>query len=171
MWCPRWPHRHTYSWGPKVKNVIFKQHLNCKTTSANVGFDKHAKLSTGICVRSSALRPSINGMKSKVNQVIWSGKKGSGKVRVIAITQLYLVLSQFSAYNFNMPESILTILGHNPLQHHYMSHDQHGVKGHVGVKGVKKVIFTKNASTNFELRSCDLYIWSIYSPCILVVLF
>ena len=75
MWCPRWPHRHTYSWGPKVKNVIFKQHLNCKTTSANVGFDKHAKLSTGICVRSSALRPAINGMKSKVNQVIWPSEK------------------------------------------------------------------------------------------------
>ena len=59
-----------------------------------------------------------------------------------------------------MPEPILTILGHNnPLQYRYMSHDQHGVKGHVGVTGVKKVIFTKNASpsTNFKLRSCDLY--------------
>ena len=58
------------------RHFLFKQHLNCKTTSANVGFEKHAKLSPGICVRSSALRPSINGMKSKVNQVIWpSGKK------------------------------------------------------------------------------------------------
>ena len=88
-------------------------------------------------------------------------------------SSFFLLLSQFSACNFNMPEPILTILGHNnPLQHRYMSHDQHGVKGHVGVTGVKKVIFTKNASpsTNFKLRTCDLYIWSIYSPCILVVL-
>ena len=50
--------------------------LIAKLPVPNVGFDKHAKLSTGICVRSSALRPSINGMKSKVNQVIWpTGKK------------------------------------------------------------------------------------------------
>ena len=54
----------------------------------------------------------------------------------------FFLLSQFSAYNSNMPEPILTILGHNnPLQYRYMSHDQHGVKGHVGVTGVKKVIF------------------------------
>ena len=78
-----------------------------------------------------------------------------------ALSSSFFLLSQFSAYNFNMPEPILTILGHNnPLQHRYMSHDQHGVKGHVGVTGVKKVIFTQNASpsTNFKLRSCDLYI-------------
>ena len=81
--------------------------------------------------------------------------------RVLYLSRFFLsffLLSQFSAYNFNMPEPILTILGHNnPLQHRYMSHDQHGVKGHVGVTGVKKVIFTKNA-TNFKLRTCDLYI-------------
>ena len=66
-------------------------------------------------------------------------------------SSFFLLLSQFAAYNFNMPEPILTTLGHNnPLQYRYMSHDQHGVKGHVGVTGVKKVIFTKNASpTNF----------------------
>ena len=41
-----------------------------------------------------------------------------------------------------MPEPILTIFGHNnPLQYRYMSDDQHGVKGHVGVTEVKKVIF------------------------------
>ena len=76
----------------------------------------------------------------------------------------FLFLSQFSAYNSNMPEPILTILGHNPLQYRYMSHDQHGVKGHVGVTGVKRSVFTKNASpTNFKLRSCDLQAYSMLS--------
>ena len=121
-----------------------------------------------------------------------SKSKKSGRVCVISMTQrclvtlplasagscfcpvsLFLLLSQFSAYNTNVPEPILTILGHtNPLQYRYMSHDQHGVTGHVGVTGVKRSFFTENASpTNFEQRSCDLYIWSIYSSCILVVLF
>ena len=38
-----------------------------------------------------------------------------------------------------------------------MSHDQIRVKGHVGVTGVKKVIFTKNATspTDYRVWSCD----------------
>ena len=160
MWCPRWPHRHTYSWGPKVKNVIFKQHLNCKTTSANVGFDKHAKLSTGICVRSSALRPSINGMKSKVNQVIWpSGKKrqrqGPCHRNDTAIS------SSFFCQHANISDTlgpIMLILGQsNKSVNAHFWHDQFGVKGHDGVTGVKKVIFTKIAisSTDHMVWSCD----------------
>ena len=39
----------------------------------------------------------------------------------------------------------------------YLSHDQIRVKGHVGVTGVKKVIFTKNATspTDYRVWSCD----------------
>ena len=42
---------------------------------------------------------------------------------------------------------ILTRLGHKyRLTTPFMSHDQIGVKGHVGVTGVQTAIFTKNAS-------------------------
>ena len=43
----------------------------------------------------------------------------------------------------------------------FMSHDQIRVKGHVGVTGVKKVIFTKNATppTNYVAWLCDLCMW------------
>ena len=42
---------------------------------------------------------------------------------------------------------ILTRLGHKyRLTTPFMSHDQIRVKGHVGVTGVKKIIFTKNAT-------------------------
>ena len=43
----------------------------------------------------------------------------------------------------------------------FMSHDQIRVKGHVGVTGVKKVIFTKNVAppTNYVAWSCDLCMW------------
>ena len=53
---------------------------------------------------------------------------------------------------------ILTRLGHKyRLTTPFMSHDQIRVKGHVGVTGVKKVIFTKNATspTNYRVWSCD----------------
>ena len=45
-----------------------------------------------------------------------------------------------------------------PVDHGpFMSHDQIRVKGHVGVTGVKKVIFTKNATppTDYRVWSCD----------------
>ena len=119
------------------------------------------------------VRPTVTGSKVK--------KKGSGKVRVIALTQLYLVklggmppnlllscdfflsypagvsgrvlyLTRFfllllsssgntsKTYSFDMPRPISTKLGHkNPWPMAFMSYDQNGVKGHVGVTGVKKV--------------------------------
>ena len=61
--------------------------------------------------------------------------------RVLYLSRFFL-LPQFSAYNSNMPELILTILGHNnPLRYRYMCHDQHGVKGSCRGHRVKKVIF------------------------------
>ena len=46
---------------------------------------------------------------------------------------------------------ILTRLGHKyRLTTPFMSYDQIRVKGHVGVTGVKKVIFTKNATPSTD---------------------
>ena len=61
------------------------------------------------------------------------------------------------SYISDMTWPILTRLGHKyRLTIPFMSHDQIRVKGHVGVTGVKKVIFTKNAtSTDYRVRSCD----------------
>ena len=56
------------------------------------------------------------------------------------------------SYISDMTWPILTRLGHKyRLTIPFMSHDQIRVKGHVGVTGVKKVIFTKNATppTNY----------------------
>ena len=62
----------------------------------------------------------------------------------------------------DMLHSILTKLGHNnKCMNVHLWHDQIGVKGHVGVTGVKKVIFTKNAisPTDYMVWSCDSYIF------------
>ena len=63
------------------------------------------------------------------------------------------------SYITDMTWPILTRLGHKyRLTISFMSYDQTGVKGHVGVTGVKKVIFTKNATppTYYVAWSCDL---------------
>ena len=57
---------------------------------------------------------------------------------------------------------ILTKLGNeNRLTIPFMSHDQIGVKGHIGVIGFKKVIFAKNATppTDYVAWSRDLGMW------------
>ena len=71
------------------------------------------------------------------------------------------------SYIFDMAWPILTRLGHKyRLTIPFMSHDQIRVKGHVGVTGVKKVIFTKNATppTNYVAWSCDLCMWKSLRP-------
>ena len=56
---------------------------------------------------------------------------------------------------------ILTRLGHKyRLTISFMSYDQIGVKGHVGVTGVKKVIFTKKSFKSNRLRS--VITWLMY---------
>ena len=65
-------------------------------------------------------------------------------------------------YISDMPWPILTRLGHKyRLTIPFMSYVQIGVKCHVGVTGVKKVIFTKNAtsSTDYVAWSHDLCMW------------
>ena len=62
------------------------------------------------------------------------------------------------SYISDMTWPILTRLGHKyRLTIPFMWHNQIRVKGHVGVTGVKKVIFTKNATspTNYRVWSCD----------------
>ena len=64
-------------------------------------------------------------------------------------------------YISDMTWPIMTRLGHKyQLTIPFMSYDQIGVKGHVGATGVKKVIFTKNAtSADYVAWSCDLSMW------------
>ena len=62
------------------------------------------------------------------------------------------------SYISDMTWPILTRLGHKyRLTIPFMSHDQIRVKVHIGVTGVKKVIFTKNATspTDYRVWSCD----------------
>ena len=66
------------------------------------------------------------------------------------------------SYISDMTWPILTRLGHKyRLTIPFMSYDQIRVKGHVGVTGVKKVIFTKKISspTGYVAWSRDLCIW------------
>ena len=78
---------------------------------------------------------------------------------------LLLLLSSVNislTYISHMTRPILTKLGHKyRLTTPFMSHDQIGVKGHVGVIGFKKVIFTKNATppTDYVAWSRDLCMW------------
>ena len=61
----------------------------------------------------------------------------------------------------DMTWPILTRLGHKyRLTIPFMSYDQIGVKGHVGVTGVKKVIFTKKSFKSNRLRS--VITWLMY---------
>ena len=62
------------------------------------------------------------------------------------------------SYISDMTWPILTRLAHKfRLTIPFMWHDQIRVKGHVGVTGVKKGIFTKNATspTDYRVWSCD----------------
>ena len=65
------------------------------------------------------------------------------------------------SYISDMTWPILTRLGHKyRLTIPFMSYDQIGVKGHVGVTGVKKVIFTKKSFKSYRLRS--VITWFMY---------
>ena len=111
-----------FIWGHRGQKVIFSKNATSAT--------EYMVLSA-LC---NIVYPCYHGTHKYA--LTWDSKLHS------LVSSSFFLLSQFSAYNSNMPEPILTILGHNnPLQYRYMSHDQHGVKGHVGVTGVKKVIF------------------------------
>ena len=69
--------------------------------------------------------------------------------RVLYLTRFFLSFFLSSGntsktYIFDMPRPISTKLGHkNPWPMAFMSYDQSGIKGHIGVTGVKKVISLK----------------------------
>ena len=81
-----------------------------------------------------------------------------------ATVYFFCTISSFFSVNISltyisdMTWPILTRLGHKYwLTTPFMSHDQIGVRGHAGVTGVKKAIFTKNATpTDYVGRSRDL---------------
>ena len=81
---------------------------------------------------------------------------------LLLLSSVNISLTYSVTYISDMTRPILTRLGHKyRLITPFMSHDQIGVKGHVGVTGVKKVIFTKNATppTDYVAWSCDLCMW------------
>ena len=62
-------------------------------------------------------------------------------------SSFFFLLSGNTSFSHTSLHLILTKLGHNDQYvDHYSSTNNHGVKGHDGVTGVKKVIFTKNAT-------------------------
>ena len=79
---------------------------------------------------------------------------------VVCNLQILITLPAQPQVSF-MSRKISTRLGHkNHRPRPNMSYNQPGVKGHVGVTGVKKVIFSKNAtppteSIEYMLWSCD----------------
>ena len=88
---------------------------------------------------------------------------------------LHQFLSHSSSFFFYLstcqylrhPKSIMLILGQsNKSVNAHFWHDQFGVKGHDGVTGVKKVIFTKIAfsSTDHMVWYCDSCIFISYIP-------
>ena len=87
--------------------------------------------------------------------------------RVLYLTRFFLLLLLSSSgntsktYSFDMPWPISTKLGHkNPWPMAFMSYDQNGVKGHVGVTGVKKVKNSKKRYSSYRLQG--MITWLMY---------
>ena len=91
------------------------------------------------------------------------GYSKSGRVRVVSTTHGSSSSSFCQHVNISyMLRSILTKLGLNDQYLDRYSHTNNGgVKGHDGVTGVKKVIFTKIAifRTDYMVWSCDSYMF------------
>ena len=151
--CPRWPLCPTY--GQEVKGqtkVKFQTSSNDKSSSINVlALDKLQKILTVTSLSNLWLKGQrSNFTKCKLNMRLCSD----------LFTDLVSSSSvnTSKSYISDMTWPILTRLGHKyRLTIPFMWHDQIRVKGHVGVTGVKKVIFTKNATspTDYRVWSCD----------------
>ena len=81
--------------------------------------------------------------------------------RLCFVSVRFLSVNISKSYISDMTWPILTRLGHKyRLTIPFMSYDLIGVKGHVGVTGVKKVIFTKKSFKSNRLRS--VITWLMY---------
>ena len=102
--------------------------------------------------------------------------------RVLYLTRFFLLLllllllsssgNTSKTHSFDMPWPISTKLGHkNPWPMAFMSYNENGVKGHVGVTGVKKVKNSKNATppTDYRVWSRDSCICISFTPATKVI--
>ena len=95
-----------------------------------------------------------------------AGLAGQGLVSYVFLSSFFL-LSGNTSFSHTSLHPILTKLGHSDRYHdHYSGTKDGGVRGHDGVTGVKKVIFTKKASspTNKVALTRDLYMCSQLDP-------
>ena len=82
-----------------------------------------------------------------------------------AMSSSFFLLSSNTSFSHTSLHPILTKLGHSDWYlDHYSGTDNDGVRGHDGVTGVKKVIFTKKASSPSE------YLVSMRDLCICISL-
>ena len=138
-----WGHMDQRSFSPKMLLLQITWH----------GYVTHAYIYI-------SLRPSIPFMESRSTGVTSASKYHATVSRSVSRSSSSVNTSL--TYISDMSWPILTRLGHKyRLTIPFMSYVQIGVKCHVGVTGVKKVIFTKNAtsSTDYVAWSHDLCMW------------
>ena len=123
----------------------------------------------GFYLHSRSLRLCISSVRFLTQSYLYDFLH-SRRLRLCISFVRFLLLSSVNIslpYISDMTLPILTKLGHKyPLITPLMSHDQIWVRGHVGVTGVKKVIFTKNANplTDYVAWSHDLCMWYNLRP-------
>ena len=138
--CPRWPLCPTY--GQEVKGqrkVKFQTSSNGKSSSINVlALDKHQKILTVTSLSNLWLKDQrSNFTKCKLNMRLCSD----------LFTDLVSFFFLTICFFFHMLDRISTKLGQNDQWvSGYKSYALFDLKGHVRVTGVKKIIFTENAS-------------------------
>ena len=118
------------------------------------------------------LRPSIFVSGSNVN--LGSAWGHPGRVRrlwrqqcLVLVSSFFFLLSGNTSFSHTSLHPTLTKLGQSDRYlDHYSGTDNGGVRGHDGVTGVKKVIFTKKASspTEYLALTRDLCICSSLTP-------
>ena len=144
--------------GQRSKKVKFQTTSNCETDSANG--------CVPVISDDSCLVLSLSCRRSR---------------RILFLTRFFFLLSSFffllssfffllsgnTSFSHTSLHPILTKLGQSDRYlDHYSGTDNGGVRGHDGVTGVKKVIFTKKASspTEYLALTRDLCICSSLTP-------
>ena len=91
------------------------------------------------------------------NQLLFPGFPCRGQIITLpaqpqgTVSYSFLLLSGNTSFSHTSRHLILTKLGHSDRYlNHYSRTNNDGVRGHDGVTGVKKVIFTKKASSPTE---------------------
>ena len=144
--------------GQRVQGIIFSKHA--VTFSCHIAWLWNSNMCISLRSSNYFVKLEVNLGSFGVTGVIFNVSTTHGSSSSSSSSSSSVNISK--SYISDMAWPILTRLGHKyRLTIPFMSHDQIRVKGHVGVTGVKKVIFTKNAtlSTNYVAWSCNLCMW------------